>query len=114
MAVPRPVLLALLGFALIVSALLATRGVGGTETVTPPTTPAAKPQPVHAPAKASKPAPAHTRPAAPKHAVKPKKPAKPTKPAGKVATATKLPTGVSPRILPVVQALGRNEVVVLF
>jgi hypothetical protein len=114
MAVPRPVLLALLGFALIVSALLATRGVGGTETVTPPAAPARKPQPVHAPTKAAKPAPAQPRAAKHPRAAQPKKVAKPAKPAGKVAAATKLPTGVSPRILPVVQALGHNEVVVLF
>jgi hypothetical protein len=116
MAVPRPVLLALLGFALIVSALLATRGVGNNETVTPPTTPAAKPVPVHAPAKVAKTPPAHARAVKQPRAVAPKKaatPAKPAKPAGAPAV-TKLPTGVSPRILPVVQALGRNEVVVLF
>ena len=116
MAVPRPVLLALLGFALIVSALLATRGVGGSETVTAPTTPATKPQPAHAPVPAAKPkahksAPAATRPATKqRHAAKPH-PAK--KSAGPVAI-TKLPTGVSPRILPVVRALGQDQVVVLF
>jgi hypothetical protein len=115
MAVPRPVLLALLGFALIVSALLATRGVGSTETVTAPTTPAAKPQPVHAPAPAATPK-AHKAAPARKHAAKAHKAVTPkpaAKPAGKVAV-TKLPTGVSPRILPVVQALGRDQVVVLF
>jgi hypothetical protein len=115
MAVPRPVLLALLGFALIVSALLATRGVGGTETVTAPTAPAAKPKPVQAPAhtaapKAHKAAPAAKRPATKHHAAKPKVA---PKPAAKAAV-TKLPAGVSPRILPVVRALGQDQVVVLF
>lgn len=119
MAVPRPVLLALLGFALIVSALLATRGVGGGETVTAPTTPAAKPQPVHAPAPAAKPKAHKVAPAAPaakKPATKQRHAAKPQpvkKSAGKVAV-TKLPAGVSPRILPVVRALGQDQVVVLF
>lgn len=117
MAVPRPVLLALLGFALIVSALLATRGVGSSETVTAPTNPATKPQPAPAPAQAAKPkahkaAPAKARKhaAQPRHAAKPKQAAKSAKP----APATKLPVGVSPRILPVVRALGQDQVVVLF
>jgi hypothetical protein len=116
MAVPRPVLLALLGFALIVSALLATRGVGGSETVTAPTTPATKPQPVHAPVPAAKPkahksAPAAKRPATKQHPAAKPQPVK--KSAGPVAI-TKLPVGVSPRILPVVRALGQDQVVVLF
>src|SRR5690242_12190275 len=120
MAVPRPVLLALLGFALIVSALLATRGVGGSETVTAPPAPVVKPQPAHAPApvgtpKAHKAVPAHKQ-AAKKHVAKPHvKAAKPAaaKPAGQPAV-TKLPSGVSQRILPVVKALGRDQVVVMF
>jgi hypothetical protein len=115
MAVPRPVLLALLGFALIVSALLATRGVGGSETVTAPTTPATKPQPAQAPAqvatpKAHKAAPARKHPAK-QHARK-AKPA--TKKSAAPVAVTKLPPGVSPRILPVVRALGQDQVVVLF
>ena len=119
MAVPRPVLLALLGFALIVSALLATRGVGGSETVTAPTTPAAKPHSVQVPKHAAGPK-VHKSVAAKKHAAAPRhkapahKPApKPAAAAGKAATG-KLPTGVSSSILPVVRALGRNQVVVLF
>src|SRR5437763_9313490 len=108
MAVPRPVLLALLGFALIVSALLATRGVGSSETVTAPAAPVTKPQPTHAPApvatpKAHKAVPAKKH-AAKKHAAAPHaKPAvKPAaKPAGQPAV-TKLPSGVSPRIMPVI------------
>jgi hypothetical protein len=119
MAVPRPVLLALLGFALIVSALLATRGVGGSETVTAPTNPATKAQPAPAPAqpatpKAHKavPATASKHPVAPRHAAKPK-PAV-AKSVAKTPAITKLPPGVSPTILPVVRALGQNQVVVLF
>jgi hypothetical protein len=115
MAVPRPVLLALLGFALIVSALLATRGVGGSETVTAPTTPANKPQPVHAPVPAAKPK-VHKSTPAKRHATKQHHAAKPQpvkKSAGAVAI-TKLPAGVSPRILPLVRALGQDQVVVLF
>jgi hypothetical protein len=116
MAVPRPVLLALLGFALIVSALLATRGVGGGETVTAPTNPATKPQPAPAPAHAATPkahkavpAPVRKHSAAQRHAAKAKPAAKPVK----TPAITKLPAGVSPRILPVVRALGQDQVVVL-
>jgi hypothetical protein len=118
MAVPRPVLLALLGFALIVSALLATRGVGGSETVTAPSTPAVKPRvvqapahtvkKVHHPARPSSHATVKSHPKAPVHKVAPKPAAAPPK------AATKLPTGVSATILPVVQALAKNHVVVLF
>jgi hypothetical protein len=120
MAVPRPVLLALLGFALIVSALLATRGMGGSETVTAPSTPSSTPRvaqtPSHAktqPAHAARPkskahAPAKSHHKAPAHKAAPK--AVPA--SGK--TAKKLPTGVSASILPVVHALAKNQVVVLF
>jgi hypothetical protein len=119
MAVPRPVLLALLGFALIVSALLATRGVGGNETVTAPTTPAVKPHPVQAPKHAAKPK-VHKSTAAKKHAAAPRhkapahKAAPKPAPGAPKAASGKLPTGVSASILPVVRALGRNQVVVLF
>jgi hypothetical protein len=119
MAVPRPVLLALLGFALIVSALLATRGVGGSETVTAPSTPAVNPRVAHTPAHAvkkahhparpSSPAAVKTHPKAPVHKVAAKPVAAPPK-----AAAKKLPTGVSATILPVVRALAKNQVVVLF
>jgi len=118
MAVPRPVLLALLGFALVVSALLATRGMGGNETVTAPSRPVPKPTP--APAHASKPK-VHKAVGAKKHATAPhhKAPAhkvapKPAPPAAGHAATKRLPTGVSPSILPLVRALGKNEVVVLF
>ena len=116
MAVPRPVLLALLGFALIVSALLATRGVGGSETVTAPTTPANKPQPVHAPVPAAKPKVHKSAPAAKRHATKQHHAAKsqPVKKSAGAVAITKLPAGVSPRILPVVRALSQDQVVVLF
>jgi hypothetical protein len=116
MAVPRPVLLALLGFALIVSALLATRGVGGGETVTAPTNPATKSQPADAPAPVAKPK-AHKAVPATKHAAKPqhaRKPKATTKKSAAPVAVTKLPPGVSPRILPVVHALGQDQVVVLF
>src|SRR4051794_674129 len=116
MAVPRPVLLALLGFALIVSALLATRGVGGSETVTAPPAPLTKPQPAQPPAQVAKPK-AHKAAPAKKHAAKPQRAHKAT-PATKKSVApvdiSKLPPGVSPRILPVARALGQDQVVVLF
>jgi hypothetical protein len=118
MAVPRPVLLALLGFAVVVSALLATRGMGTTETVTAPTRPVTKPVP--APVHAAKPK-VHKAVGASKHAAASHhkataaKPApKPAAPAKGQAAAKKLPVGVSPSILPVVRALGKHEVVVLF
>jgi hypothetical protein len=115
MAVPRPVLLALLGFALIVSALLATRGVGGSETVTAPTSPATKPQPAPTPAPSATPK-AHKATPAPKHSAKAQahKPKPATKKSAAPVAITKLPPGVSPRILPVVRALGQDQVVVLF
>ena len=116
MAVPRPVLLALLGFALVVSALLATHGVGGTETVTAPTNPVTKPRPVRPPAQSSTPK-AHKAAPATKHAARKQSAAKPKTAVTKSPSPTaalKLPTGVSPRILPVVRALGQDQVVVLF
>src|SRR5215212_7410189 len=95
MAVPRPVLLALLGFALIVSALLATRGVGGSETVTAPTTPATNPQPVHAPVPAAKPKAHKSAPAAKRHATKQRHAAKaqPAKKSSGPVAVKKLPVG---------------------
>src|SRR3954451_21804096 len=111
MAVPRPVLLALLGFALIVSALLATRGGGSSERVTAPPAPITKSQPGHGPApvatpKAHKAAPAKKH-AGKKHAPAPHTPAakQAAKPAGQPAI-TKLPSGLSPRIMDVVKAPG--------
>lgn len=120
MAVPRPVLLALLGFALIVSALLATRGMGGSETVTAPSTPSSTPRVVKTPSHA-KTQPAHAaRPKSKAHApAKSHHKAPAHKAAPKVAPASgkaakKLPKGVSASILPVVHALAKNQVVVLF
>ena len=106
MAVPRPVLLALLGLALIASAFLATRGATSEEAVTaPPTTTPAPAPPAKAKSKAAdradrsradRPDPNHT-PARPRPAEKPD-----------------VPAGTPAEIAPVVRALARDQVVVLF
>src|SRR5439155_24925636 len=79
MAVPRPVLLALLGLALIASVFLVTRS-GSNESVSGPARAGLKPfaaptaaRPVHAP----KPAPRKVAPSAPRRHAAPAKPAKP-------------------------------------
>jgi hypothetical protein len=102
MAVPRPVLLALLGLALCAAAFMATRGArepGGDSVAAAPVTPAPA---VHkaAPAKAADKAPAH-KAATPKPQSQPK-PAAPQRTAAEV-TAVK-----------VTKALGRGDAVVFF
>ncbi len=99
MSVPRPVLLAVLGLALIVATLLATRGSGSSGTITPVPTPASKPAPARpAPVRQAK---------VPAHAAKPSAPpvARPaqTPPAAGSGTAAK-----------VAAAYQRGNVVVLF
>jgi hypothetical protein len=117
MALPRPVLLALLGIALIASALLATRGASdpnGAVTAAP------APAPAPAPAKldAVKPTPAPAKKATPakaqKHAAAPA--AKVAKPALKPAPVKPKPaeTGIPAKLTPVVRALARGDAVVLF
>jgi hypothetical protein len=100
MALPRPVLFAVLGLAMLVALFLATRNGAQNESVTPPST-AAKPSPAtKAPADkpASKPA---TRQAAPQpKAVTPKKP--------------QLADDVPPKVREAAAALGKDQVVVFF
>lgn len=98
MAVPRPVLLALLGLALIASAFLATRGATTEEG--PVTAPAPVPATPQAPAKAK------AKPADRSRAKQPRTDARPAKPA--------VPSGTPAELAPVVEALGRDQVVVLF
>ncbi len=106
MAVPRPVLLAVLGLALLTALFLATRNSAQSESVTPPST-AAKPA-----------APAKSAPAADKPASKPAvraadpKPAKPAKPV--VPAKPKLAPDVPPQVRRAAAALAKDQVVVFF
>ena len=101
MAVPRPVLLALLGLAVVMAAFLATRGNQEESVTQPPaaapkTAPAPKAEPSKADGKSSR---AKARPATPPKAEKPKPAAAP---------------GVPPQVQKAASALARNEVVVFF
>jgi hypothetical protein len=108
MALPRPVLLALLGLALIASALLATRGAADPNgAVTAQPAPAPAPAPAKVEAAKPKPAPAS------KQAAKPD--VKAAKPAPKPAVKPKAQdTGIPAKLTPVVRALARGDAVVLF
>ena len=111
MALPRPVLLVLLGVALIASALLATRGAAdpdGAVTAPPTPTPAPKVQ-------AATPAPKPAAPAKPKkQAAAPE--AKAAKPAAKPVPAKPKAdeSAIPAKLTPVVRALARGDAVVLF
>lgn len=124
MAVPRPVLLALLGLALLASVFLVTRG-SSNESVTTAPKPGAHqvvaPQPTHKPA-----APAH-KPAAPakpaakahkaapaKAAAKPAAPARTTPKPAPAHQAGAAPAGTSARVLAAAQALAKDQAVVFF
>ncbi len=123
MAVPRPVLLALLGLGLIASLFLVTRS-GSNESVRGPSKAASRPMPTRAapaPARAHKatvhkaaPGAAKSRPAPAKaHAVN-----KPDAPPAKHRTphVAKAPAPITlpDRVLAAARALGANEVVVFF
>ncbi len=125
MALPRPVLIALLGVALCAAAFLATRSAsdtGGAVTSVPAVTPspatkqAAKAQ-AHraAKARANKSAPAAAKPAAPAHnkavAPAPAKPQTATKPGVPAKSAM---TAEQRKKLHAIKALGRGDVVVFF
>ena len=107
MALPRPVLIVLLGLALIASALLATRGAADPDgAVTAPPTPTPAPAKVDAAAPAPK--PAATAPKKQAAAPEPKA-AKPAPAKPKAAD-----TGIPAKLTPVVRALARGDAVVLF
>jgi hypothetical protein len=115
MAVPRPVLLALLGLALCAAAFMATRGArepGGDSVTAAPVTPA----PIHkaAPKAKAKPAtaakPAHKAPA---HKAQVHKAAAKPQPAPKPAPAPAR-TAAERLAVKVTKALGRGEAVVFF
>jgi hypothetical protein len=124
MAVPRPVLLAILGLALCVTALVAVRGVGTGEedAVAPapiPTAPVDKAKPA-TPAQPGARGRARTRPQA-----ETATPGKPAQPADKIAATEKAaPRKLSKdevaklksqaQVVSVAKALGQNDVVVLF
>jgi hypothetical protein len=101
MAIPRPVIIAVLGVALIASAFLVMRGSANTSTVAPAPTyhaPAPHKAPVRRAVTPTAPAKAHPAPAKPQAAAKP---APQTQPA-------------DPAIQPVVSALESGKTVVLF
>jgi hypothetical protein len=103
MAVPRPVLLALLGLALIGSALLATRGATSDEAVTAPAPPVTAPQ---APKTKPDGRAERTRADAAKRRADRREAGRPP--------ARGEPRGAAGDLGPVVEALGRDRVVVLF
>src|SRR5215217_7926395 len=119
MAVPRPVLLAILGLALCVTALIAVRGVGTGEddAVAPapiPTAPAEKAQPAQPGARGR----ARTRPSAEQAA--PAQPVEKPNKAEAAPAATKLTKAeivkkkADAQVLSVAKSLGQNDVVLLF
>ena len=109
MAVPRPVLLAVLGLAALVAVFMATRN-GQTESVTPPTTPT---KPVQAP----KTAPGDKPAAAPrdKSAARPQaRQAAPPKAQQTVPRKPMLGNDVPPQVRDAAAALDKDQVVVFF
>ncbi len=112
MAVPRPVLIAILGMGLILAALLATRNAGqGGEAEVTPAAPAEKPAAQPAPKADRKPAEKGTGAKRDSRAAGPEKPQPEPKPAdgGEAAKpAESTPT------LPAARALASDKVVVLF
>ena len=114
MAVPRPVLIALLGVAMLMAVFLATRN-SQQESVTPPATPVTPAQPQKSGA-ADKPTPAESRQAAaPKADAKPAEPAAPAEPKAKPAPAKPKPADdVPPQVRAAAAALAKDQVVVFF
>ena len=102
MAVPRPVLLALVGLGLLASVYLVTRS-GSSESVNRGTTPA-----VPAPS-----APAHPQ-KAPPNAARAKRPAGPTHAQPKPASSAPAVTGLEARVQAAARALSEGKVVVFF
>ena len=112
MALPRPVLIVLLGLALIASALLATRGAADPDgAVTAPPTPAPAPAKGQAATPAPKPAATAPKKQAAAPEAKAAKPA-PAKPAPAKPKAAE--TGIPAKLTPVIRALARGDAVVLF
>jgi hypothetical protein len=117
MAVPRPVLLVLVGLGLIASVFLVTRS-GTNQSVSGPSKQAV--EPAVAPSPPARPSKARAqKPAAPAaratHPAAPAKPAVPA-PAKPVVPAVKAPAGLAlpARVLAAAKALGENKAVVFF
>jgi hypothetical protein len=120
MAVPRPVLLALIGLGLVASVFLVTRN-GSNDAVTSSSNPAARPAVApSAPAKAARPGKGHARSAAPArpakqaHAARRAATPKPSPKAVVRKTVAPAGSGVEARVLAAAQALGQDQVVVFF
>lgn len=125
MTLPRPVLIALLGLALVAAAFLATRSAndtGSAVTTTPPVaqqpqatpaSPAGKAKAAHGGPGTHKAAPAqHKQAPAPKAAAPATKPD--TAPAKPATPAKPAPSSDVAKTLPAIKALGRGDVVVFF
>jgi hypothetical protein len=111
MAVPRPVLIAILGMGLILAALLATRSAGqGGEAEVSPATPAKKP----APAAASKPDTKGSSAADSRERDSGASRQEERKPAPSTGDEAKPETQDSSPVLPAARALADDKVVVLF
>src|SRR2546423_9048461 len=111
MAVPRPVLLALIGLGLVASVFLVTRNASN-DSVTSSSTPAAKPAVAPSAPAQARPGKGHARAAAPaKQAHAARRPAKPKAAVPKTVTPA---GGVQARVLAAAQALGQDQVVVFF
>jgi hypothetical protein len=106
MAVPRSVLLVVLGLALLTAAFLATRNGAQNESVTPPSSTTKPAPPAKAAPPADKPAKPESRPATAPKAAEPAKPATPAKP--------KIADDVPPQVRAAADALAKDNVVVLF
>jgi hypothetical protein len=100
MAVPRPVLFAVLGLAMLIALFLATRNGAQNESVTPPSN-------------AAKPAPA-TKSPADKPATKPSARSAAPQPKAVTPKKPKLADDVPPQVRAAAAALGRDHVVVFF
>src|SRR5215210_7506525 len=105
MAVPRPVLIALLGLAMLTAVFLATRN-SQNESVTPPATPATPAKP----AKPAKPANGADKPARP-HVRQTQAPKPDSKP---VPRKPKLAADVPPQVEKAAAALAQDKVVIFF
>jgi hypothetical protein len=120
MAVPRPVLLAILGLALCVTALIAVRGVGTGEddAVAPapiPTAPAEKAQTAQPGARGRARTRARAEQAAPANPAEAPKTAEAAKPAEKKLTKAQVAKKkADAEVLSVAKALGQKDVVLLF
>ena len=111
MAVPRPVLLALVGLGLLASVFLVTRS-GSSDSVSGATAPAAKP--AVRPSAPAKPQKGEARKASPADSRKADKPAKPAKKSAAPKAAAKAPASLPARVEAAAAALAQDKAVVFF